>query len=1042
MARPSALAVSALAFAASTFPILAQSAQWRPVPVANAVPPRMGFTLTPWQNGELLLFGGDAANPAATEWSWNGVHWTPVTTPVPRRSLAAVARNDRDGSLWVFGGRDAANVPLSDTWRFANGVWTQLNPPTVPTGIALAMASEPATGGMVLVTVAASVQSTWRFSGGDWSLLDTAPLVGSVEPVAMLADTVRGELLLLVETISGPGQGALELQRLAGSVWQTLGSRAPVPVSLGFARGAFDPERARAVVVQQSTSGNQYTSEWDGLQFTPQSPTPMPYFALFGAMAFHAERHESVLVIGGPATPLQVWRWAPQPQPLSTPYGAPCVSPVFTLGLAPGDSPQPGASHRLLATGANSSALTLAVIGLSHVQNGGLPLPQPIPLGTLGCLLRVEALLVDFLGVGLPAQRLVMLPSTPALLGQRYDAQAIQFDGSGITDTSNGLEVQIGLPLPERTLLEPFASATLRDALASGDRWGNGSIALATIGGDGRHGSFDPSLGTQVAPGSFEVDTTNLTIPANRTLSGVAEQVTDGRFFFTDFVVPAGTTVRFVGAVPAQVFVRGAVDVQGTVSADAAPMPFYVPTSGPNAGQRVSLFNARSGAAQTAGQPGGAGGPGGGSGGAGGLECLGAGPIVAGGVVLTDGQPGEDVRVAAAHAYAGSAVGTGGRGSAMHPAAGTAAAASPVIPTLATFGYRRDFSPGGGGGGFALAGGTAVTPGIPPPATQQPNVGPIAAGGTPFPLFPLPGASGYASLQHFLAGGSGGGGGGSHTFSTTNLTSTDVFMAGHGGSGGGGALALRAGGPIALAGAITARGGEGVLIDGDEPGMTARDVFRGVSSPGGGGAGGSLLLQSGADVVIAGALDVRGGAGSFTANVATTLAPAAPTQIAVQARAGAGSPGFYRVEAAGPVTLTGSAFPAPAAANLGTLVDADARSGSRSVWLLPPASGLPFYVRYELVADVGGVPLLFSDDPAVSPLAADGSGPLHLRFQGARLDPLTGAVIPATLGPWRAQLKPGTGSLNVDRAQALRFDLVVDKTSGPVVVRELRIVWR
>src|SRR5262245_28183902 len=61
------------------------AAQWVPVPALNAPPSRSGFTLTPLPNGEMLLFGGDINNPAATEWSWSGISWTPVTTPVPRR---------------------------------------------------------------------------------------------------------------------------------------------------------------------------------------------------------------------------------------------------------------------------------------------------------------------------------------------------------------------------------------------------------------------------------------------------------------------------------------------------------------------------------------------------------------------------------------------------------------------------------------------------------------------------------------------------------------------------------------------------------------------------------------------------------------------------------------------------------------------------------------------------------------------------------------------------------------------------------------------
>jgi hypothetical protein len=66
-------------------------------------------------------------------------------------------------------------------------------------------------------------------------------------------------------------------------------------------------------------------------------------------------------------------------------------------------------------------------------------------------------------------------------------------------------------------------------------------------------------------------------------------------------------------------FVRGRVDVRGTLDVSAPDMPATVPVGGPLAGQRLSSFNSRGGVGTLVivdGQPGGAGGPGGGAGGA------------------------------------------------------------------------------------------------------------------------------------------------------------------------------------------------------------------------------------------------------------------------------------------------------------------------------------------------------------------------------------------------------------------------------------------
>jgi hypothetical protein len=310
-----------------------------------------------------------------------------------------------------------------------------------------------------------------------------------------------------------------------------------------------------------------------------------------------------------------------------------------------------------------------------------------------------------------------------------------------------------------------------------------------------------------------------------------------------------------------------------------------------------------------------------------------------------------------------------------------------------------------------------------------------------FPLlpFPSPAPSGYSSLNHYLVGGSGGGGGGCHVFGTISVITTDVFVAGSAGSGGGGALALRAGGDLTVVGELSARGGAGVLINGDNPNTpTVQESSYGVSSPGGGGSGGSLLLQSAARVRVlsSGAVITSGGAGSRTGSVT-------PTLINAVQQAGAGSTGFFRLESGAGSTFQGTGVPALTGNALGALFDRDARTGSRSTWLLPSSPALPVYLRYELLVEIGGTTVLFSDDPNVSTLCAcDPNGPVLLRFQGGRFDPLTGQVLPSTIGPWRTTLRSGPQSLNRDLATALRFDLVVDKGLGVTAVRELRIVWR
>jgi hypothetical protein len=620
------------------------AAQWIPVPALNAPPARSGFTLTPLPSGDLLLFGGELANPTATEWSWNGIGWSPVTTPVPRRSFHAMAVDETTGRLVLFGGIGLSG-PLTDTWTFDGSVWTQVMTPHSPPSLTQSsMAFNPSENNMVLAGFSAGVFQAWRLDQGDWTQITTLIPPGAI---AVYHDNVRRELGLFAVALG------FRTYRFDNGIWQQTGAAGPLQG--GTPLSTFDSDRGRLILFVPGLTNGTY--EWDGLSASLHASTTPPS-SFFPVIAYHPARSETIHV--ATTGPLSVWRWAPEPVAMATPFGTPCQSPQFQLGLAPGDSPQPGASHRLLVQGQNGSFMTFTLLGFSHTTFSGLPLPAPIPIGSLGCLLRVEPAIVNFVGIGLPAQLQLTLPNETSLLGQRYDAQALQFDPTGVLDTTNGLEVQIGLPPAVNALVETFATALNRDPLASGDVWASGSVSPVALGGDGRHGSFDHTHGMLNPSGEFEFDNDNFVVPAERSLTGQSYVITDGKYYFTDFVVPDGVKVRFTGSVPAQIFARGQADIRGTIDVSGAEMPFWIPQAPiPAAGQHVSNFDSRGPSIFQNGQPGGAPGCGGGRGGDGANECHSTGPdIVVGFPPPYDGKVGQDVRVSVGHAYGSSALGT------------------------------------------------------------------------------------------------------------------------------------------------------------------------------------------------------------------------------------------------------------------------------------------------------------------------------------------------------------------------------------------------
>ncbi|MFN3241379.1 MAG: Ig-like domain-containing protein [Planctomycetota bacterium] len=573
-------------------------------------------------------------------------------------------------------------------------------------------------------------------------------------------------------------------------------------------------------------------------------------------------------------------------------------------------------------------------------------------------------------------------------------------------------------PLTELPIVEAFTDQARFDADRSGGQWGQGELRFAAIGGDARHGAFELSLaGTPVVEGgidTYTIDCDQTTVPASRTGTGSELTVTDGRFFFSEFVIPADVRVRFVGDSPARISVAGRIEVRGELDLSGGSVV------------AVSGFN------DPAGQPGGRGGAGGGGGGDGGDQADGSG--TGGGAFA--GRDGDDVRLPAGHAYAGAAAGTGGRGSQLVPATGLDADRL-FNPAASTFAVCLSTPAGGGGGSGASAGtaGAAQSNNIPDPvsgvAPWTEAFGP-SAGPSPEPqLLPFP--AGARSSEHYLLGGGGGGGSASNTMLSFNSSSVAQWSPGGGGGGGGGAVALRAGGSLLVTadGSIVARGGS--TVDSTATGAAVQGV------PGGGGGGGAIVLQSAGSNDVFGQLDVRGGLGGLYER--GFLSP--PNGAALSTRAGDGGAGLVRQEAlAGTsATLQGTVQPA-AARTVGELLERDLRVACQSTFY---ATGLPLpprFVRYQIDALVDGQQLSFSDDPQVSPMMAGPGAPLRAVFQAATEDPATGAF--AVVGPWRprvgsTQFEPGVQS---DQGNAVRFRVVVDRAfAQQVVVQRVTIVY-
>ncbi|MBX3464662.1 MAG: hypothetical protein KF830_15950 [Planctomycetes bacterium] len=1011
----------------------------------------------------VLLFGGEAqAGLLADTWEWDGVAWqvrTPPSAPPARRGHGLAYDAARQRTV-LFGGEDT-NGLLGDTWEWDGTDWAARTPAAAPPARqGHAMAYDAARQRIVLFggsTAGGLAADTWQWDGSTWQQVATGWAPPGRAGHAMTYDAGRQRIVLFG---GDSGSALADTWEWNGSFWAAAFTAQFPPARTG-AGLAYAAAAGRTLLFGGAGAAGPRDDTWEflGSAWVAATPTAQPSARTALAMAYDAARERVVLFggDGGAGIGLLGDTWLSGPDPVvaaASTYGAGCGTPPLAMAPDPAARPVLGQVGR--ATIANTpSAVGAVAMGASRQFYGPFLLPVTLAgIGMPGCDLLQSA---DILGWAVAptspdtAAFAVAFPDDASLRGVHAYLQAyFVAPGANALEVvvSNGVDWRIGDLAPPFQLVETFATSSQQDLAASAAAWNQGARP-GLLGGDGRHGSFDVTLGLPRGGGVYEWNTDQFLIPASRTLDGQDHLVTDGRFAFTDFVLPAGTTLRATGSAPLQIWVTGAVDLQGTIDVGAPAMPFWIPTSGPAQGQRVSLFNGigPSPAYSVAvpnwadGQPGGAGGPGGGRGGAGAPECRLNGNVqVMEGLELVNlyyGRNGESVRVPAGHAYAASAAGTGGRGSLLHPLSGLAVS----LPLLGSL-YRGNFSPGGGGGGFDGPGGQAT---VTPPAGA--SVAAIQPGGTAFPdLAPVP--TGFGSLDHFLVGGSGGGGGGSHVYGTQNSAAIGHYVAGAGGSGGGGALLLRAGGPLTVGGSalVAARGGEGVLVTGDNPNTSTPDATWGVTSPGGGGSGGSVLLQSGASLSFAGAVDVRGGDGSRTGSI-SILPTGTLAVFNIVSQAGAGAPGFYRLEAAGAApAFSGTGAPAfDPQRNAARLQDRDAYTASASKWYAAGQTVPPIWQRYELDVDLDGdgvVDVTYTDSGAPGTVAAnDPMGPVRIRFQGAVLDASGTAPVPGPLPPWRDGIGLGAGpGILQDGVTGVRFQLVFHGAAYPnVVVRGLRI---
>jgi len=213
------------------------------VTAGHASPPaRFGASMVyDKRNGYVVLFGGETPALENQTWIFSSGHWknlSPVHSP-PARMYAGMAYDAKDGYVLLFGGyNDSDSTDFSDTWTFASGVWTQLNPTTHPPEDALMSMAYDARDGYVLMYsgmgIGGTFGITWKFVGGQWTELTPRTHPNAMYGASMTFDS-RDNYVVLFGGRNATGVYLNETWSFAKGQWTNMTNGAAPPVRFAAA---------------------------------------------------------------------------------------------------------------------------------------------------------------------------------------------------------------------------------------------------------------------------------------------------------------------------------------------------------------------------------------------------------------------------------------------------------------------------------------------------------------------------------------------------------------------------------------------------------------------------------------------------------------------------------------------------------------------------------------------------------------------------------------------------------------------------------------
>ncbi len=308
---------------------------------------------------QLVLFSGDVGPSVGGDtWTFDGATWTKHVTTLtpPARDGAGLAYDPASKQLVLFKGFEPSG--LTDTWTWNGSQWTQQHPADTPPGTQGCMATDEATGQLILFggqsddTTFTQYGGTWTWRDGDWTQLTpgASPPAGKCY---MTYDAADHDLVLL-QWFSFPA----ETWTYDGTTWTRKADIPSQSDGVDLSTLTYDPELGEVVLVGGGTRSGAITPTplwaWDGTKWSQLTGGPTPRAG--ASVAYDAATRQLVVFGGEPASPTS------QVPVLSdtwvlTPGGTAAVAPSRIAGADRDATAVAVSKARFLSPGAASVAV-------------------------------------------------------------------------------------------------------------------------------------------------------------------------------------------------------------------------------------------------------------------------------------------------------------------------------------------------------------------------------------------------------------------------------------------------------------------------------------------------------------------------------------------------------------------------------------------------------------------------------------------------------------------------------------------------------------